>query len=136
MCTLENGICEMRLIWSMLSSRPLGFDLEWRIFFRKGMSPSERRTALIQLCDTRTILLVHVSAMKSMLLLGLNFGSLVLPTLCLQDFRRKSRSAFGSEYMIILLTFITQEILESSKVVKIGANILSESIVSMAILHH
>ena len=75
MCTLENGICEMRLIWSMLPSRPLGFDLEWRIFFRKGISPSERRTALIQLCDTRTILLVHVSAMKSMLLLGLNFGT-------------------------------------------------------------
>ncbi|OBZ66335.1 Werner syndrome ATP-dependent helicase [Grifola frondosa] len=43
---------------------PLGFDLEWCVFFRKNMPARERRTALVQLCDQRMILLVQVSAMK------------------------------------------------------------------------
>ena len=44
---------------------PLGFDLEWVVTFRRGKAPMERRTALVQLCDARMILLVQVSAMKS-----------------------------------------------------------------------
>ena len=44
---------------------PLGFDLEWRVIFRKGVTPIERRTALVQLSDTRMILLIHISAMRS-----------------------------------------------------------------------
>ena len=44
---------------------PLGFDLEWVVTFRQGKAPMERRTALVQLCDARMILLVQVSAMKS-----------------------------------------------------------------------
>ncbi|KAI1790059.1 ribonuclease H-like protein [Ganoderma leucocontextum] len=43
---------------------PLGFDLEWVVTFRRGRAPMERRTALVQLCDARMILLVQVSAMK------------------------------------------------------------------------
>ena len=44
-------------------TRPLGFDLEWRVMWQAGAP--ERRTALVQLCDTRTILLIQVSSMKS-----------------------------------------------------------------------
>ncbi|CAL1709480.1 unnamed protein product [Somion occarium] len=40
---------------------PLGFDLEWRVIFRKNAAYRERRTALVQLCDTRMILLIHIS---------------------------------------------------------------------------
>lgn len=41
---------------------PLGFDLEWRVLWNSGAQ--ERRTALVQLCDKSTILLIHVSQMK------------------------------------------------------------------------
>ncbi|KIK96913.1 hypothetical protein PAXRUDRAFT_825475 [Paxillus rubicundulus Ve08.2h10] len=41
---------------------PLGFDLEWRVMWQAGAK--ERRTALVQLCDLRTILLIQVSSMK------------------------------------------------------------------------
>ena len=44
---------------------PLGFDLEWSVNLRRGKRPMERRTALVQLSDSRMILLVQVSAMKS-----------------------------------------------------------------------
>ncbi|KAI0752906.1 ribonuclease H-like domain-containing protein [Daedaleopsis nitida] len=43
---------------------PIGFDLEWVVTFRRGRAPMERRTALVQLCDSRMILLVQVSAMS------------------------------------------------------------------------
>lgn len=42
----------------------LGFDLEWVVLFRRGRTPTNHRTALVQLCDSRMILLVQVSAMK------------------------------------------------------------------------
>ncbi|KAJ8472632.1 hypothetical protein ONZ51_g8396 [Trametes cubensis] len=42
----------------------LGFDLEWVVLFRRGKTPTNHRTALVQLCDSRMILLVQVSAMK------------------------------------------------------------------------
>ncbi|KAF8557464.1 ribonuclease H-like protein [Imleria badia] len=41
---------------------PLGFDLEWRVMWHPGAQ--ERRTALVQLCDHDTILLIQVSSMK------------------------------------------------------------------------
>ncbi|KAG1861142.1 hypothetical protein DFJ58DRAFT_777819 [Suillus subalutaceus] len=41
---------------------PLGFDLEWRVLWNSGAQ--ERRTALVQLCDKSTILLIQVSQMK------------------------------------------------------------------------
>jgi hypothetical protein len=37
--------------------------MEWRVLFRGGAV--ERRTALIQICDKRTILLVQIGAMDS-----------------------------------------------------------------------
>ncbi|KAI6112390.1 hypothetical protein EDD17DRAFT_1875382 [Pisolithus thermaeus] len=40
---------------------PLGFDMEWRVMWQAGAA--ERRTALVQLCDIRTILLIQVSSM-------------------------------------------------------------------------
>ncbi|RPD70687.1 ribonuclease H-like protein [Lentinus tigrinus ALCF2SS1-7] len=43
---------------------PLGFDLEWPVVFRRGRTPMERRTALVQICDSQIILLVQVSAMS------------------------------------------------------------------------
>ncbi|KAI0768322.1 ribonuclease H-like domain-containing protein [Trametes elegans] len=42
----------------------LGFDLEWVVTFRRNKGSTERKTALVQLCDARMILLVQVSAMK------------------------------------------------------------------------
>jgi hypothetical protein len=42
--------------------RPLGFDLEWRVIFGKGAG--ERKTAVLQLCDLQTILIIQLSAMK------------------------------------------------------------------------
>ena len=45
---------------------PLGFDLEWVVIFRRGKSALSHPTALVQLCDSRMILLIQVSAMKSM----------------------------------------------------------------------
>ncbi|KAG2133162.1 hypothetical protein BD769DRAFT_1572944 [Suillus cothurnatus] len=49
-----------RLVQTLES--PLGFDLEWRVLWNSGAQ--ERRTALVQLCDKSTILLVHISQMK------------------------------------------------------------------------
>ncbi|KAG1763785.1 hypothetical protein EDD22DRAFT_885926 [Suillus occidentalis] len=49
-----------KLVQSLES--PLGFDLEWRVLWNSGAQ--ERRTALVQLCDKSTILLIHVSQMK------------------------------------------------------------------------
>ncbi|KAK7683603.1 hypothetical protein QCA50_013441 [Cerrena zonata] len=43
---------------------PVGFDMEWRVLLRRGQSPSDRRTALIQLSDSRMILLIQISSMK------------------------------------------------------------------------
>jgi hypothetical protein len=45
--------------------RALGFDMEWRTFFGRGRKRYERRTAVIQLCDERLILLIQISAMNS-----------------------------------------------------------------------
>jgi hypothetical protein len=45
------------------TDRPLGFDMEWRVIFRRGAG--ERKTALIQLSDERMILLMQVSSMTS-----------------------------------------------------------------------
>lgn len=39
--------------------------MEWKVFYRRGVPPITRRTAVIQLCDRNTILIVQVSAMKS-----------------------------------------------------------------------
>ncbi|KAF8496624.1 ribonuclease H-like domain-containing protein [Gautieria morchelliformis] len=43
---------------------PLGFDMEWRVFSGRGVHASERKTAVIQLCDLQTILIIQLSAMK------------------------------------------------------------------------
>ncbi|TFY80352.1 hypothetical protein EWM64_g3659 [Hericium alpestre] len=43
---------------------PVGFDLEWRVFIRRGARMTERRTALVQLCDSTMILLLQVSSMQ------------------------------------------------------------------------
>lgn len=43
---------------------PLGFDLEWVMNFRKGSAPTSRSTALLQLSDTKNILLIQLSAMN------------------------------------------------------------------------
>ncbi|KAI0633974.1 ribonuclease H-like domain-containing protein [Trametes polyzona] len=42
----------------------LGFDLEWVVLFRRNRSMMSHRTALVQLCDARMIVLVQVSSMK------------------------------------------------------------------------
>lgn len=44
--------------------RPLGLDMEWRVIFSK--SAGERKTAVLQLCDFQTILIIQLSAMKGM----------------------------------------------------------------------
>ncbi|KZT63392.1 ribonuclease H-like protein [Daedalea quercina L-15889] len=44
-------------------SGPLGFDMEWVVSWRKR-AYSEHRTAVIQLCDKRMILVIQVSQMK------------------------------------------------------------------------
>lgn len=41
--------------------RELGFDLEWEPSTRQG---KENKTALVQVCDKETIILVHVARMK------------------------------------------------------------------------
>ncbi|KAF8587132.1 ribonuclease H-like protein [Ramaria rubella] len=41
---------------------PLGFDLEWRVIFRKGAT--QCKTAVLQLSDEHTILIIQLSAMK------------------------------------------------------------------------
>jgi hypothetical protein len=45
------------------TDRPLGFDMEWRVIFRRGAG--ECKTALVQLSDERMILLMQVSSMTS-----------------------------------------------------------------------
>ncbi|KAG9313751.1 ribonuclease H-like protein [Chiua virens] len=42
---------------------PLGFDLEWRVMWHPGAQ--ERRTALVQLCDHHTILLIKSAIIES-----------------------------------------------------------------------
>ncbi|OJA16521.1 hypothetical protein AZE42_00655 [Rhizopogon vesiculosus] len=44
-----------RLVQNLES--PLGFDLEWRVLWHSGAQ--ERRTALVQLCDKTTVLLIQ-----------------------------------------------------------------------------
>ncbi|EIN14444.1 ribonuclease H-like protein [Punctularia strigosozonata HHB-11173 SS5] len=43
---------------------PVGFDMEWKLFFGRDRRLIERRTALVQLCDNNMIMLIQVSAMK------------------------------------------------------------------------
>ena len=51
-----------RDVWTKDSgSDILGFDLEWEPSRTRG---KENKTALVQVCDTKTVLLVHVSRMK------------------------------------------------------------------------
>ncbi|KAI0694545.1 ribonuclease H-like domain-containing protein [Cytidiella melzeri] len=45
-------------------SGPLGFDMEWPVIMRRGVSPVSRRTATIQISDRSVILIAQVSAMK------------------------------------------------------------------------
>jgi len=41
---------------------PLGFDMEWRVFFRRP--PTARPTAVVQICDERYIWIIQLSAMR------------------------------------------------------------------------
>ncbi|TCD69748.1 hypothetical protein EIP91_006284 [Steccherinum ochraceum] len=44
---------------------PLGFDLEWKVQFRKGPGGTiERRTAVVQLSDEKMILVIQISGMQ------------------------------------------------------------------------
>ncbi|KDQ54182.1 hypothetical protein JAAARDRAFT_38785 [Jaapia argillacea MUCL 33604] len=43
---------------------PLGFDMEWRVIWCRGRSSIERRTAVVQVCDERLVLMIQISAMK------------------------------------------------------------------------
>jgi hypothetical protein len=61
--------------------RPIGFDMEWRVTFRGP----ERRTALVQLCDERMILLIQVSAMKS----EFSYSSCIQTTYLVKEFPQK-----------------------------------------------
>ena len=38
--------------------------MEWRVIFSKGASAPERKTAVVQICDLQTILIIQLSAMK------------------------------------------------------------------------
>ena len=65
----------------------LGFDLEWRVLWNSGAQ--ERRTALVQLCDKSTILLIQVNYMKRALFV--NYALLPFDNLAVwQGFRKKS----------------------------------------------
>lgn len=46
------------------TNSPLGFDLEWRVIYRRGAP--ERPAATVQICDSRMILVIQVTAMKGM----------------------------------------------------------------------
>ncbi|KAG8924338.1 hypothetical protein FRC02_010495 [Tulasnella sp. 418] len=52
-----------KLVDRLAGSTVLGFDMEWRPVFQKNVP--QRKVALIQLCDDKTILLLHVSAMHT-----------------------------------------------------------------------
>ena len=49
--------------------RPLGFDMEWLVKYKREPGPDgkttvvDRPTAVIQLCDTKMILVVQISAL-------------------------------------------------------------------------
>ncbi|KAH9927542.1 ribonuclease H-like domain-containing protein [Amylocystis lapponica] len=89
---------------------PLGFDLEWRVFFRRNATPTERRTALVQLSDKRTILLVHaVIESPEIVKTGANirndgeklfrdFGIVASNLVELGAFAQKADPAFSSVY--------------------------------------
>ncbi|KLO15508.1 hypothetical protein SCHPADRAFT_927119 [Schizopora paradoxa] len=50
------------LVGKLDTSGALGFDLEWRVIFRSNAPP--RPTAVLQICDKATILVIQLSAMK------------------------------------------------------------------------
>lgn len=53
-------------VYSLYS--PVGFDMEWRVQFRQGYgtgwSKRESPTAVVQLCDTKMVIVIQISAMK------------------------------------------------------------------------
>lgn len=49
----------------------IGLDLEWP-FSREGGKEVEGKVSLVQLCDVKTILLIHVSKMESMCTVSLS----------------------------------------------------------------
>ncbi|KAG0190979.1 hypothetical protein DFQ28_001143, partial [Apophysomyces sp. BC1034] len=59
--SVEKADKEICLLRSKID-QPFGLDLEWRPNFRKG--GKEHKTALIQICNSDTILLLQVSQMK------------------------------------------------------------------------
>lgn len=60
------GKSRFHLLFYAFTNLPsaIGLDLEWP-FSREGDKEIEGKVSLVQLCDVKTILLIHVSKMKS-----------------------------------------------------------------------
>lgn len=106
-------------------SRPLGFDMEWRFYWSKGRTVS-RRTALVQIGDERTIILVQLSAMTRKLK-GLYFDRSSRHVVHLAH-----RLPLGTQGMFkhtpcrSTAEVRFQRVIESPDIVKLGVNIRGE----------
>lgn len=82
--------------------------MEWRVFYRRGVPPAEKRTAVVQLADRNTVLIVQVSGMKSAYLVVAGCTDadrrLTSTSLSAQTQSRPSRSAASYRYCGVTLT--------------------------------
>ncbi|PSR72151.1 hypothetical protein PHLCEN_2v11999 [Hermanssonia centrifuga] len=99
---------------------PLGFDMEWRVFFRRigpSMKVLERKTALIQLCDAKMIVLIQISAMKNDgMKLYRDFGILPRNLVELGAFAHRADKTFKDTYSrtIVSLVRMTEKYLNQT----------------------
>ena len=102
LCKGEIFIIVVYLAFQAEFSRPLGFDLEWRVMWHPGAQ--ERRTALVQLCDHETILLIQVSSMKSM-----RSRSFALRTFQLTFCERIPQESYGQSLYAFLISSLSAD---------------------------
>lgn len=57
----ENAVLIIFTFFNATARRPVGFDIEWRVFFYKNAP--QRPAATVQLADRRMILVLQLSSM-------------------------------------------------------------------------
>jgi len=100
--------------------------MEW-IFYRLDGKTVLKRTALIQIADDRTILLVQLSGMNRELDVPSCDQSLIIFAFHLTGFPSELKVSFTSHFVLSTTKEAIQRVIESPDVVKLGVGIRGES---------
>lgn len=104
-------------------TRPVGFDIEWRVILRNGSKPLDHRVAVVQVADgSGLILVIQIHPMSRML-------SIVSSTVFgknLYRFPKEASGMFPFSCTSVLISF--QELIENEEIPKLGVNITSRHI--------